>query len=299
MEQLAKGEAGPLSHVPLFAGLAKEEQQTLCAAMKLETIEANQPIFWRGDLGDSLYLVNSGKVAVSVPNEQGEHVTLDYLGPGGFFGEISLLDGGPRTASVRTTERSQLYVLMREDFHRIIQKRPDVAIEILTIMGCRQRVSTEAIRSLKNPNVAFERMRVAPWQRVSDVIAAVAASQWFTMFHLVWFGGWIGLNLLAMVKVLPPDWAFDPFPFGLLTMVVSLEAIFLSIFVMVSQNRQTEKDRLRIDLDYQVNVKAHTEITMLARKLERLETHLLGESMESEIRRRAMSGEDRQETPAR
>jgi len=302
--RLAAGEAGPLSHVPLFAGLAKEEQQALCGAMKLETVEANQTIFWRGDVGDSLYLVSTGQVAVTVPNEQGEHVTLDHLGPGGFFGEISLLDAGPRTATVRTTQRSELYVLKRDDFHAIIRKRPHVAIEVLTIMGCRQRVSTEAIRSLKNPNVAFERMRVGLWQRVSDVIAAVAASQWFTLFHLVWFGGWIGLNLLAALKVLPAALAFDPFPFGLLTMVVSLEAIFLSIFVMVSQNRQTEKDRLRIDLDYQVNVKAHTEITLLARKIDRLETHLLGETMESEIRRRG--GNDKgagdrggTETPAR
>jgi CRP/FNR family transcriptional regulator, cyclic AMP receptor protein len=291
----ADGEHGPLSHVPLFAGLAAEEQQELCAAMKLETVEANQTIFWRGDLGDSLYLVSAGQVAVTVPNEQGEHVTLDHLGPGGFFGEISLLDGGPRTATVRTTQRSELYVLMRDDFHAIIRKRPHVAIEILTIMGCRQRVSTEAIRGLKNPNVAFERTRVGPWQRVSDVIAAVAASQWFTMFHLAWFGGWIGLNLLASLSILPSSLAFDPFPFGLLTMVVSLEAIFLSIFVMVSQNRQSEKDRLRIDLDYQVNVKAHTEITALARKIERLETHLLGESLERELRRRSTGGDEGRE----
>lgn len=279
--------AGQLSHIPLFAGLDPREQGALFAAMHVQVIEANQTIFWRSDVGDSLYLISTGQVAVTVPNEAGEHVTLDVLGPGGFFGEISLLDGGPRTASVRTTQPSELYVLKRADFHGFLRQRPEVAIEILTIMGRRQRISTEALRGMKNPNIAFERTRSGHWQRVSDIIAAVAASQWFTTFHLTWFGGWIILNLLAAWNWLPVTWAFDPFPFGLLTMVVSLEAIFLSIFVMVSQNRQSEKDRLRIDLDYQVNLKAQTEILLLARKIDRLESHLLGDD---EIHRRDAEG---------
>lgn len=267
---------GPLAHIPLFSALAPSEQQALFASMRIEAIEPNQTIFWRGDQGDSFYLISRGQVSISVPSDQGEHVMLDYLGPGGFFGEISLLDGGPRTATVRAATTTELYVLRRDDFHAFMRARPDVAIEILTIMGQRQRISTEALRGMKNPNVAFEQTRITIWQRISDLIATVAASKWFTLAHVIWFGGWIGVNLLAMFGGLPARLAFDPFPFGLLTMTVSLEAIFLSIFVMVSQNRQAEKDRLRIDLDYQVNVKAQTEIVMLARKLDRMEAQLLG-----------------------
>jgi CRP/FNR family cyclic AMP-dependent transcriptional regulator len=273
--------AGPLAHIPLFCGLSEAEQRALFGAMSTEAFAANQTIFWRGDTGESLYIVSAGQVSVTVPNEQGDHVILEYLGPGGFFGEISLLDGGPRTATIRTTVASELYVLKRADFHSFLRQRPDVAIDILTVMGRRQRISTEALRGMKNPNIAFERTRISLWQRVSDVIATVAASSAFTLFHLVWFGGWIVLNLLATWKLLPASWAFDPFPFGLLTMVVSLEAIFLSIFVMVSQNRQAEKDRLRIDLDYQVNLKSQTEVVLLARKLERIEAHLLGDEPET------------------
>jgi uncharacterized membrane protein len=242
--------------------------------MRNESVPANKTIFWRGDKGDSLYLINSGEVVVTVPNEKGEHVVLDTLGPGGFFGEISLLDGGPRTASIRATGNTDLYVLKRDAFHAFLRQRPDTAIEILTIMGSRQRISTEALRTMKNPNVAFEASRVTFWQRVSDIIATVAASQWFTLFHVVWFGGWIGINVGGSMGLFPASWAFDPFPFGLLTMVVSLEAIFLSIFVLVSQNRQAEKDRLQIDLDYQVNLKAQTDITMITQKLEQIETML-------------------------
>ncbi|HWB19032.1 MAG TPA: DUF1003 domain-containing protein, partial [Phycisphaerales bacterium] len=204
------------------------------------------------------------------------HVTIDCLGPGKFFGEISLLDGGARTASIRALEPTQLYVLSRTEFHTFLRTHPESAIHILSVMGERQRTSTESLRGIKNPNIAFAHSRTTLWQRVSDIIATVAASQWFTLFHLVWFGIWISLNLLVPLHILPQSLGFDPFPFGLLTMVVSLEAIFLSIFVMVSQNRQSERDRLQIDLDYQVNVKAQTEIINLARKIESLEAKLTG-----------------------
>ncbi|MBL8759633.1 MAG: cyclic nucleotide-binding domain-containing protein [Phycisphaerae bacterium] len=272
-----------LAQINLFARLDDDERRALRASMKVEAVAANQTIFWLGDKGDAFYLIREGEVAITVPNEQGEHVTLNTLGPGGFFGEISLLDGGPRTATVRALTRCVLLVLTRDALQGFLRKRPDVALDILTVMGQRQRVSTEALRNLKNPNQVFAQQNASLWQRASDVIAAVAASQWFTIFHLAWFGIWISTNILGPllllgVVVVPdnrlaelPFWVFDPFPFGLLTMVVSLEAIFLSIFVMVSQNRQSEKDRLRTDLDYQVNVKAQTEIVNIARRLEALE----------------------------
>lgn len=265
----------PLAHIPLFSPLNEEEQKALFEVMRRERFAANRTIFWMGDRGDALYLVSSGRVAITVPNDKGEHITLDTLGPGGIFGEISLLDGGPRTATIRAIDETEVFSLTRADFHGFIRRRPDVAIDMLSVLGQRQRASTEALRHMKNPNVAFEQQQTV-WQRVSDIIASVAASQWFTLFHLTWFGIWIVMNLLAPAGVLPKALGFDPFPFGLLTMVVSLEAIFLSIFVMVSQNRQGEKDRLRIDLDYQVNVKAQTEIMGLSRRLDSIESLLRG-----------------------
>jgi uncharacterized membrane protein len=268
----------PLGHIPLFARLDAGERAALLATMSRQSVPPNQTIFWLGDKGDSFFVVVAGQVAVTIPNDKGEHVTINSLGPGGFFGEISLLDAGPRTATVRAVERTELLSLSRDDFHAFLRTRPDVAIEVLTVMGQRQRASTMQLRSMKNPNEVFEAGRVNLWQRVSDVIATTAASQWFTLFHLVWFGTWIGINVVGTIIYgapsdtnTPPAWVFDPFPFGLLTMVVSLEAIFLSIFVMVSQNRQSEKDRLRTDLDYQVNLKAQTEVMNIVRRLEVLE----------------------------
>lgn len=275
---------GPLSHIPLFARLETGEQAELRALMTPEHVQPHQTVFWLGDKGDTFYLVESGGVVVTVPNSKGEHVTIASLGPGGFFGEISLLDGGVRTATVRATEPSVLLALNRLTFQRFLLQHPSAALDVLAVMGQRQRTTNEVLRRTANPNEVFEQSRVTLWQRVSDVIATVAASQWFTLFHLAWFGTWILLNVIGAFMEHPPKvFAFDPFPFGLLTMVVSLEAIFLSIFVMVSQNRQSEKDRMRTDLDFQVNVKAETEIVAIARKLEVIEAML--EDIRSETRR--------------
>lgn len=275
---------GPLGHIPLFARLETHDQAALRELMKPLRVEANQTVFWLGDRGDTFYLIESGQALVTVPNRKGEHVTIATLGPGGFFGEISLLDGGVRTATVRAAEACDLLALDRASFHGFLLKHPLAAVDILSEMGQRQRASNEVLRQMANPNELFDQSRVTTWQRVSDVIAAVSAGQWFTIFHLTWFGVWILLNTIGPLalfrRVIPPDdadvpwWIFDPFPYGLLTMVVSLEAIFLSIFVMVSQNRQAEKDRLRTDLDFQVNLKAETEIMGIARRLEQVEATL-------------------------
>lgn len=266
---------GPLAQIPLFAHLNAEQQAALRAAMRPQRLGANETVFWMGDTGDSFYLVESGAVVVTVPNESGEHIMLDQIGPGGFFGEISLLDGDRRTATLRTAEPTELLVLSRAHFHQFLEENPRAAIEILRIMGQRQRASTLALRQIKNPNQAYQETLVRwSWQWAADMITRAAASRNFLLLHVLWFGVWLPYNLLAENGWLFGLKPFDPFPFGLLTMVVSLEAIFLALFVMVSQNRQAERDRLRTDLDYQVNVKAQTEIMEITQTLERIEAAL-------------------------
>lgn len=262
--------ASPLAHIPLFARLDGAGQQALVALLTRKVVPANEAVFWFGDAGDTLYVVEEGQVSITAPGAQGEHVLLDTLGPGAMFGELSLLDGGPRSATVRALTSCTLLALPRESFHAFLRQRPDVAIDVLQILGARQRASTAAIRGLRNPNAAIAEATTA-WQRVSDRVASVAASHAFTLAHIGWFGLWILLNTLAGAQILPEALGFDPYPFGLLTLIVSLEAIFLSIFVLVSQNRQSERDRIRTDLDYQVNVKAHVEILGIASQLDRIE----------------------------
>ncbi len=270
----ASADPAPLAHIPLFASLSLTEQRDLMEAMYVERVEPHTTIFWQGEKGDKFYLVSRGSVEISVPNEDGVAVKLADLVPGGFFGEISLLDGGVRTATARTTAATELYVLGRAQFHEFLRRHPRVAIEVINVMGRRQRASIEALRTLKNPNQTYAETHASAWHRFSDQIVASAGRQGFLTFHVIWFAVWVGVNLLSGWGWLPRAWSWDPFPFGLLTMIVSLEAIFLSIFVLVSQNRQTEKDRLRTDLDYQVNIKALAEIMSMARRLEQIESHV-------------------------
>lgn len=264
---------GPLSTVPLFARLDVNEQRDLHGRMNPRVVQEGEVIVWHGDRGESLFLINSGTVGVAVPNDKGEHVHLAQIAAGGFFGELSLLDSGPRTATVRALERCELLELHRDQFMKFLIARPDASLDMLSLLATRQRENQNMMAG-KNPNEAFAASRITAWQRMSDVIATVAASQWFMLFHAVWFGVWIGINVLVSAGALPEKLGFDPFPFGLLTMVVSLEAIFLAIFVMVSQNRQSEKDRLRTDLDYQVNVRAQEEIMRISHRLSSIEAKL-------------------------
>jgi CRP/FNR family cyclic AMP-dependent transcriptional regulator len=260
----------PFAHIPMFAHLDEVEHQALMAIMARRNVAAQETIFWLGDHGDALYVVDSGQVIITAPDERGDHITLDTVGPGGVFGEISLLDGGARTATARAATATSLLALPRDEFHAFIRRHPDVAIGMLQLMGTRQRASTAALRGLKNPNAVIAETATI-WQRASDVIAKVAASQVFTLTHMTWFGTWISMNVLAAAGIISGRLGFDPYPFGLLTLIVSLEAIFLSIFVLVSQNREAQRDHIRTDLDYQVNVKAHLEIIGIIDRLERIE----------------------------
>jgi uncharacterized membrane protein len=202
------------------------------------------------------------------------------LGPGDFFGELSLLDGGPRTATSHALTDLQLLCLTREEFLDFIRAHPSSTIHTIQVLARRQRETIEQLRGIRNPNKFIQEItEQGPlWNRIADKIAALSASQVFLLVHVVWFLAWTSINSLAGTL------AFDPFPFGLLTMIVSLEAIFLSIFVLVSANRQTEKDRIRAELDYQVNLKAQLEVMRLHQKIDVLHNQVaaLSEKIGSE-----------------
>jgi CRP/FNR family transcriptional regulator, cyclic AMP receptor protein len=256
-----------LANIPIFAKLPDEQLGELAGMLEQRRFAAQQPVFWIGDEGTDFFIVQMGRVTLSYPDEHGKEVTLADIGPGQFFGEISLLDGGPRTASARAQTDAILVSLKRADFLHFLQSRPLAAGHIVTVLGARQREMLDKLRGIKNVNTVIEE-KATTWQRVADVIAAVSASQVFVLLHLAWFGGWMIFNAIRGAN------APDPYPFGLLTMIVSLEAIFLSIFVLISQNRSGEKDRIRADLDYQVNLKAQHEIMQLHQKMDQMQTTL-------------------------
>jgi uncharacterized membrane protein len=253
-----------LRKIPLLSRLDDAELHRLEPLIQYRSIGANQPVIWVGEPGTELFLIQSGKVAVAAPDETGKEVVLASLGAGDFFGDLALLDGGPRSASVRTLEPCDMLVLGRDDFLQFLRQNPEAAIDVIATIGKRYRETLDKLRGVTNANAVIE-SSATRWERIADTIAAVSASQAFVIFHVIWFGAWIVFNIFRGAQ------GWDPYPFGLLTLIVSLEAIFLSIFVLVSANRSGEKDRIRADADFQVNMKAQYEIMQLHARMDRME----------------------------
>lgn len=259
-----------LGTVPLFQLLDGAERSDLARVFERRDFPAGQRVFSLGEPGDALYVVGTGSVELFVKDDAGTRIVLTVCGPGEVFGELSLFDGGARTATAVTVEESTLLVLDRDDLLVFLRKHPDAALDLLTTMGQRIRATDELLRRRVARNINEEmEIRSTPLERAADVIAEYSGSIQFLALNALWFAVWIGWNTLPFLP------HFDPYPFGFLTMMVSLEAIFLSIFVLVSQNRQAAKDRLRADAEYEVNLKAELEISHLHEKVDLLTEELL------------------------
>ena len=256
-----------LADVALFRALDDEDRVNLAGTMDVQPVAKGSTLFQQGDAGDSLFVVREGLVELYVKDHAGQEIVLHHVGPGDAFGELSLLDGRPRTATARVVEDSELLVLDREDLLNLVRKTPDVALDVLAHMSQETRRADELLRSRVSRNVNTEiAEHQTLFERIADWIAVFSGSMLFLILNTVWFGSWILINTVGLFGIEK----FDPFPFGLLTMIVSLEAIFLSIFVLISQNRQAAKDRVRSDVEYEVNVKAEMEVAHLHEKLDRI-----------------------------
>jgi uncharacterized membrane protein len=263
-----------LTGVPLFSLLDEQERATLAERMETLTFSAGTALFHRGDPGDSLYVVRSGEVEIFFKNDTGERFVLEVASAGDFFGEISLLDGGARTASALVTKDLEAVVVDRGDLEELMRLRPGAAMELLTATGRRLRETNEKLRrtASRNVNVETEDKR-SKVMKVADWISEFSGSLDFLFIHIGMFFVWIVLNSGPLSRL--PFGSFDPFPYGLLTMCVSLEAIILSVFVLLSQNRQVARDRVRNDIEYDINLKAELEIAHLHEKFDHLHAELL------------------------
>lgn len=259
-----------LSEVPLFKLLDEGERRDLIQVLDRQTLEGGRKIFGIGEPGDSLYIVTRGAIEIYVKDTIGTKIVLAICRPGEIFGELSLFDGGARTASAVTLEESDVLVLDRPDLIQFLSRHPDAALDLLTTMGQRIRATDELLRNPASRNINDEiELSSTAIEKAADVIAEFSGSITFFFLNFIWFVVWIVWNVVPGVA------HFDPYPFGFLTMTVSLEAIFLSIFVLISQNRQTAKDRLRADAEYAVNLKAELEVAQLHEKVDLLNEELL------------------------
>ena len=259
-----------LAEVSLFASLDEDERKVLAGAAATRSLAAGEILFRAGEPGDELYVVRSGAVELYDNDTTGQKIVLHTAVPGEYFGELSLLDGGARTAAAVATEETELISVDREDLLQLFRKRPDAALHILSTMGTITRRSGALLRQQGARNVNQEiEVKSTLLERIADGIAAFSGSMPFLLGNASWFLLWVVWNTL------PWKYAFDPFPFGLLTMIVSLEAIFLSCFVLISQDRQAAKDRVRSDIEYETNIRAELEVAHLHEKADRIYEEML------------------------
>ncbi len=259
---------------PLFSLLDEEERSALAERIDEATFPAGTTIFETGQPGDTLYVVRSGEVEISFRNSTGARILLETARAGDFFGEISLLDSGPRMASALVTKDAELLVVDREDLDSFLKAKPGAALDLLSATGRRLRETNELLRNTASRDVnelqEDTRTRV---MKTADWISDFSGSLPFLFIHIGIFFVWIVLNAGPLAHTAAGGW--DPFPFGLLTMVVSLEAIILSVFVLLSQNRQVARERVRNDIEYDVNLKAELEVAELHRKLDHVHADMM------------------------
>lgn len=248
-----------LSNIPLFESLTVDDLKSL--ARRLEHVEhaAGDVIFKQGDAGSSLFLIEDGAVEIS-HGEGRAKVVLTNLFAGQYFGELSLFDGAPRSASAIAVRPSCLVRLDRDELVDFVNKNPGAALRIIAEMSERLRQTNELMSRQVARNVLEEEEdKLTFGQRVADRVARFGGSWPFIgIFASVMFV-WMGINIVQLVR-------FDPYPFILLNLALSTIAAIQAPIIMMSQNRQAAKDKLLAENDYQVNLKAEMEIGALMRQ---------------------------------
>jgi len=260
-----------LANIKMFELLDDDDRVELAKVIDEAHVVAGESLFQAGDPGDSLFIVESGEIELFIKDTAGQKIVLATPSSGDMFGELAMLDYGPRTATAVALQDSDILVLDRDDLVLLFQKKPEAALHMLAALSSLTRKADELLRTRVSRNLNEEMILHSNiLERISDWLAWFSGSMPFLISHSVWFIVWISLNTLIL-----RDRAFDPFPFGLLTMIVSLEAIFLACFVLISQNRQAQKDKVRADIEYEVNIKAELEVAHLHEKTDRIYENMM------------------------
>lgn len=257
-----------LRSVPLFRTLDEAAALELCDLLTVRDVPSGTPLVSRGDPGDAMYLIETGRVRISVKDADGHDATLAELGSGEFFGEMAIIDGQPRSADVTVMTNARLAVLSRENFRSFLHSNPDIALGILSALTHRLRRTDELLRHRVSRNVNEEEAaHLTVADRSADVIAEFGGSWKFIGACIAFSILWILFNTWLLL-----DKGFDPFPYVLLNLVLGLIAGLQAPIIMMSQNRQGAKDRLRADLDYRVNLKNELLLSEVLRRLEEIES---------------------------
>jgi CRP/FNR family cyclic AMP-dependent transcriptional regulator len=251
-----------IREVPLFALLDDDELAVLAEQVELAKFAARQRIYRIEDPGDRAYVMISGSVQVTTIDEDHQDVVVDQPGRGEFFGFASMLDETPHQTNAIALEATTCVVVDRHDILTLLQKKPHAGMDMLAVLGRQLHASQHLVRNraTRNPNEMIE-SEATIGENIADAVASFGGSWTFIITFLTLLVVYIGINLALRSS------SWDPYPFILLNLFLSMLAALQAPVIMMSQNRQDTKDRLRGELDYDVNRRAESEIQGLARKL--------------------------------
>jgi len=259
-----------LRQVPLFALLDDEETAVLAAQVEVRNFAPRQRIYKIGDPGDRAYVLVSGSVKVATVDEDNQEVIVDQPAQGEFFGFASMLEQTPHQTTATAQEETVCIEVDRHDILILLERKPHAGMDMLTVLGRQFHASQNLVRvrAARNPNEVIEEKETFG-ERIADTVASFGGSWTF----IILFG--VVLIAYASTNIVLRGRAWDPYPFILLNLFLSMLAAIQAPVIMMSQNRQDKKDRLRGELDYDVNRRAESEIQGLARKM-----NLLGDKIE-------------------
>jgi len=255
-----------LQEVPLFSEMDDQEVAEIRAIMDELKFKAGQNIVREGEKGDLFYVITEGEVQVIINDADGKEIIIHEVGPGGFFGELSMLTNEPRSAHVRAFTAVTVLALERDEFFDFLYKRPHAAIDVLIELGGRLHDMDSVLRKTASRNVnEVDEERLTIGQKIADTVADTMGSWRFIIIQSTLLAVWITLNVTAWVQ------RWDPYPFILLNLMLSFQAAYAAPFIMMSQNRQSDKDRIAAEIDHQVNAKAELGIGLLLKQVEDLQ----------------------------
>jgi len=258
-----------LRHVPLFATLDDEEAAVLAGQVQLRKFAPRQRIYKMGDPGDRAYVMISGRVQVTTVDEDHQELVVDEPGHGEFFGFASMLEQTPHQTTATALEETNCLEVDRHDISVLLERKPLAGMDMLAVLGRQFHASQQLarLRASRNPNVMIEQSATTG-ERIADIVAGFGGSWTFIISFLVC------LVIYSVINIRLGGRAWDPYPFILLNLILSMLAAIQAPVIMMSQNRQDAKDRVRGELDFDVNRRSELEIQGLSHKL-----NLLGEKI--------------------
>jgi uncharacterized membrane protein len=251
-----------LRDVPLFALLDDDERAVLASQVDVTKFAPRQRIYKIGDQGGRAYVLVSGAVRVSTIDDDHQEVVVDEPGPGQFFGFASMIEETAHQTGAVALEETVCLEVDRNDIHTLIQRKPHAGMDMLSVLGRQIHAAQQLVRlrAARNPNEMIERESTFG-ERIADVVAGFGGSWTFIITFLSL------LVVYSLINVALGRRAWDPYPFILLNLMLSMLAALQAPVIMMSQNRQDTKDRLRGELDFAVNRRAESEVQALSRKL--------------------------------